>query len=539
MRQVCFYSIFNNETKGGDNVNTLFIGRSNYLKMLRENVFYPPDKHYGDCLSVCGPHGIGKTYLLDYLRNEFEHNKAIKDRSKIKCFYLEITNNSEKNLYDFQSDLIAMFRDAIDEEDLENCLENISKTSFDYRDAQKAISKLKEAYALPDMQPNKGAEGYDSWCAKINRSVQSTGSASVFYNYTLLGFRIILIFDEFDRAATGYPSGDIFMWLFSLSNKSSTGIHINTSIVLLSRQRVNIIAHHMEDGSNFEDAYPVFPLTGFNNKELDIYFDSFHEFDDNDVSDTHKKQILYLCGRHPGLLMKMRKFLSQIQYSNWDINEVWLRNPGQFKTVYEKMCKQLQAQEVSKRKTLMDIVLYQFEFFSAEDGIYDELLRDSGFATSLSDDDVIIDTNTGVHYYKDIFVLSGEKALEDSIERLKREPLSPYFLDYIRLIWKPDQQRGVADYLEMTERLFRVFIKEKLKTKYPTTWKIVAESALPNNVKKRYYEKLKRTADLNGYTEELSILDVMCFDNYYDYNYYFSGYYLIHNYLTFALYNVL
>lgn len=493
-----------------------FLGRTDIIQKLDEEVFSVPTDRFGDCLSICGPHGIGKTYLITHMRNAFAYRTVHTEFPSEYCCYLEIPVGNNETLVDFQSNLLAWLAGKLSPKVLRTRVEQFRSDPIQYRIALESMSDLLTVYELLDNQPNRNKNGYDNWCNKIKRCMQPDGSSSVFLNYTNLGFRIILILDEFDRAAKGFPTGDIFQWLFSLSNKSSTGSHLNLSIVLLSRRRVNKIAHHMEDGSNFEDAYPPHPLRGFNNDELAEYFDSYATLPCGIPSLRQRQKIMYLCGRHPGLLMKMRKELSGIKSTNYDVDKIWYNNADLFKTVYEKMCEQLQREKISSRTdaTLMDALLYQFEFFATEDEHYDERLTGSGFTTSMSEDDAVNDPKTGIKYYPDIFTLAGSKSIDDSTELLKCEPLSPYFLDYVRTNWRPDQQRGAAEYLEVTERALRIFIAAKLQLRYGTSWKSAAEDTLPNKMKLKFLENLQRSATLNGYSGDISILDVMAFDNY-------------------------
>lgn len=497
---------------------SLFLGRADSIEKLEREVFSVPVGCFGDCLSICGPHGIGKTYLIDHMRGMFEQRVSLLEFPKEYCFYLEIVTKGTQTLVDFQNDLLARLAGELTEDLLEEAVEQQRENPVAYRSAKKSMKNLLAAYQLPNQQPNRGSEGYENWCSRIDRSMQSDGTSSVFRNYTNLGFRIILILDEFDRAAREYPSGDIFHWLFSLSNKSSTGSRLNLSTVLISRRRPNQIAHHMEDGSNFEDAYPPHALRGFNNQELDEYFKSFEGFACSVPTQKMRQQILYLCGRHPGLLMRMRAEISKDTAAEPNVNVIWRNNTGLFKTVYEKMCTQMQNERisVSTNTTLMDALLYQFEFFATEeDSHYDERLVNTGYATKTVEEEPVVDSETGIKYYPDIFTLSGVKDVEDAVELLKCEPLSPYFLEYVRRNWNPDVQKGAAAQLELTERALRKFIEEKLKFRYGSEWKTAAEDGIKKKgTKIRFLTRLQDMADLNGYDGDLSILDVLSFENY-------------------------
>lgn len=514
----------------------IFLGREEHIKRLNKDIFDYPHSDEGDCISICGPHGIGKTYLINHLCEKFLQ-KSLRTRfPKEYCFYFEINNTENQNLIDLKNNLLVLLSKKITVEVLEQALSEFQEGSFEKWIAEEAVKDLKEAYSLPEAQPNKNAKGYDNWFGKINRSLEPYGNTSVFFNYTQLGIRLILIIDEFDRATKGFPTGDIFAWLFSLSNKSSSGMNLNMSVVLISRKAPNLIAHHMEDGSNFEDAYPPYHIAGFNNDDLGLYFESFNSLSSGVPSEEVRQKILYLCGRHPGLLMRMRSELECIDYevSLSTINRIWHTNRGMFHSVYEKLCKRLQKETLSDNSkiTLMDAMLYQFEFFVTKDNAFDYILIESGYATSMNYEKAVYSESLGGFYYPDIFVLSGEKEIENARVPLSCEPISPYFLEYLKTVWKPDKAKGIADYLGITERMLRLFLQDRLQYKYSSEWEDYARTALGKR-KTNYFIRLQEVAEESGYTGTISILDIMGFDNYYDlivqewnkgFSDYFSGY---------------
>ena len=199
---------------------TELIGRKEQISILNKTIFAVDEASYGENCSICGPHGIGKTFLIDFLRQTFEQRHRHQFFPHEYCFYREIENNENKTLLDFKVRLLREFRKRIPMTKLE-C--EFGSCQDDY--AEDTLYELKYVYELLDRQPNRGEPGYDSWCGEIDSAMDPQTSESVFYNYTKLGIRIILILDEFDRAEKGYPLGDIFQWLFSLSNKSSGGMH--------------------------------------------------------------------------------------------------------------------------------------------------------------------------------------------------------------------------------------------------------------------------------------------------------------------------
>lgn len=499
-----------------------FFGREEQIKRLNKDIFEYPHRNKGECISICGPHGIGKTYLINYLHNEFLNKTILTRFPKEYCFYFEISNREDQSLIDLKNDLLVRLSKKITVEVLEQALSDFEEGTFEKSLAEDAVNDIKEAYSLLEKQPNKNSEGYDSWYGKINRSLEPDGNTSVFYNYTQLGIRLILIIDEFDRAAKGFSTGDIFAWLFSLSNKSLSGMNLNMSIVLVSRKNPNLIAHHMEDGSNFEDAYQPYHIPGFNNKDINSYFESFNDLGIGIPSYDVKQKIIFLCGRHPGLLMKLRGELERAEgdVNISTINRIWYTNRGIFHSVYEKLCKRMLKETIGSNSniTLMDAMLYQFEFFVTEDNSFDYELIESGYATTMQYEEAVYSEELCGYYYPDIFVLSGEKDIKNARNPLSCEPISPYFLEYLKKVWKPDKEKSIADYLGITERKLRLFLQERLQCKYSSKWEEYACSALDkkNKGKISYFKRLQKIAEESGYTGNLSILDIMGFDNYCD-----------------------
>ena len=502
----------------------IFIGRERHINKLNKDIFAFPHEDKGECISIYGPHGIGKTFLIHEMCIRFSKKTQNNQYPKEYVVNYEI-NNSDTDLVDLMKNLLKKISDTIDDDILEHALSCIGDT-FDKKVAKKAVDILKDIYRLPEEQPNTEDKEYGHWRDRIYRSLGSDGRYSIFKNYTQLGIRVILTFDEFDRAYNRFPKGDIFTWLYSLSNKSSAGMDLNMSIILISRKRVGLIAHHMEDGSNFEDAYPPYLIGGFDLDELGVYFQTYKDLYMGIPTDDIKKTIMFLCGRHPGLLMKMRKELERedgVVDAN-TVERVWYLNRRIFHSVYERMCNQLQNEMVGSKSniSLMDAMQYQFELFAtmsdSNNNEYSSSLIDSGYATSMHYERPQVDEESECLYYPDIFVLSGVKKIQDARIPLNCEPLSPYLLQYLNIVWKPDRTKGTADHLGITERKIRAYLHRCLEMIYQSGWEDHARNILSrsNKGKLAYYRSLKKMVEKNGYDGKVTILDVMGFGDYFD-----------------------
>lgn len=511
-----------------------FFGRARELERLRQDVFFPSGGDYGRYFSLCGPHGIGKTYLIHQLMEEYEAAMEGEEDRRSFCFYRQLPNSgSEDPLVDFKCRLLSDLADALPLELLRKSLTAIQGDEKKLWKAQNALENLEIAYALvgPEgMCDPEDKNRYRWWSREIDKCFESDTDISVFQMYTILGFRVILLLDEFDRAENGFPSGDIFQWLFSLSNKSSTGRNLNLSIGVISRRRPATFTGSMNDGSDFEAAYPPMVLSGFSNDDLDGpegYFASFGR----PLSEAVKSRIQFYCGRHPALLMDMRREVLRSQDPEPDVDAIWNSSPS-FARVYNKMCGQMESDSLRHRfdVTLMDAFMYRFVYFAgAEDAVsardpdqqlYAEKLVDAGFAIRPDWSRSCLEDGQG-RYYPDIFFRAGEKDRNAAREPLFCEPLSPFFLSYVQSRWKPEKGKGAAQHLGWTEQALRHFLADRLKSRYKTYWneavRAVFNPAFKGGFNKMdtFLKNLEKLASENHYTGELSSLDVLSFNDYY------------------------
>lgn len=292
----------------------LFIGRQSELNRLRQDVFFVNPNSYGFCYSLIGLNGIGKTTLIRKLTEEFKSNIP----EKTFCFSTDITDGI--SFWMFWTKLILKFSKAITEDVL------IQAAITAGYDNTKEIMEVYEFF-----KENKTYTDTFEF-----RSQAIIYLSELFSYYSEIGIRIIITIDEFDRAQEVFKDGQFFQFLFNLTPKGSLTA-LNLSIITVSRRRVSTIAHHMQEGSNFEDAFPPLALKGFNDTELVKYFDTYKQLPCGELSEDVQKQILYLCGRSPGLLMGLRHELEVIDEPNTDIGWLYAEH-GQFiKNAYSRM----------------------------------------------------------------------------------------------------------------------------------------------------------------------------------------------------------
>lgn len=467
---------------------SLFIGRMNELDRLRKDVFFvEPDSH-GYCYSLIGLNGIGKTTLIRYLSEEFFNDQPD------NTFYFATTLEDGTTFWTYWTNLLLRFSEEIDEEFISSLFEHPKMAQ------RNAITKIKNVYRLVN-------SGWDNVGTDAYRSQLIQSLNDLFRYYTILGIRIILTIDEFDRAQSIFTNGQFFQRLFDLTPKGSLTA-LNLSIITISRRRVSTIAHHMQEGSNFEDAFPPLALKGFSDTELATYFDTYAQLPCGLLSKEVQKQILYLCGRSPGLLMRLRHEFEVMSEPNTDIGWIYAEH-GQFiKNAYSRMITLMESTFADRahQNPLLEVFIQKF-IGPAHDDNFDvelPLLYDYGFVTKGSAESNIF-TLSGAHL--------GEKVSHAGSE-VVYEPIAPYFVEYIKHTIIPNDLASLSSLLIKAEKLIRELIEKEMRKAFPDTWEdIINEYA----GKKDYYlETLQVKALQNDFfSSSISKLNVISFKEYY------------------------
>lgn len=468
----------------------LFIGREDELKQLRQDIFVT-EPGPGHCYSLIGPNEVGKTTLVRKAAAEF------REKEHPHVYYFPTSLMACTGYWDFWVSLIQAFSRRITEEEL-----------YDAPDADlEYIQDLLRIYQFFNDDKQLDQMGQRSF------HIKATGYLnSLFEDYTDLGIHIILTIDEFDNAAKVFPSdsgdGSFFQRLFTFTPKGAS--ILNLSILLISRRRVGTIAHHMSDGSDFEAGFPPITLRGFTDENMEAYFDSYSQLPCGKLDDRRRRDVIYFCGRHPGLLTKMRHTIAEHCQPGVQPNVGMLyRDYGlAMTTIYERMCKLMRMEYVNQERTKNCIGPFAQAFVGPA---YDPHLPDwieqmyqYGFLTK------------GYPGKKNIFHMAG---LLDGSENangqgFQYEPLSPYFVEYFKNRILPDELDGLIKLLNQTELTIRKVILDRLKTL--PDWETKLENYIP--AKKIYFrdnlESFAAANDASLRNLTFTGLDVMSFSDY-------------------------
>ena len=264
----------------------------------------------------------------------------------------------------------------------------------------------------------------------------------------------------------------------------------------------------MQEGSNFEDAYPPFPLKGFNDVELENYFETYDNLPCGLLSEDAQKEILYLCGRSPGLLMGLRHEFEVMDEPNTDIGWIYAEH-GQFiKNAYSRMITLMETTfaDRAQQKPLLEVFIQKFIGPAYDDNFDVELplLYDYGFVTKGT-----LESN--------IFYMSGAKPSKKSDQtgnEIVYEPIAPYFIEYIKHMIIPNDISNLSGLLVKAEKLIRDVIEREMQRAFPETWEEIINKYAG---KKDYYlETLQIKALKNDFSSSsISKLNVISFKEYY------------------------
>jgi len=470
--------------------NRLFIGRKYYLDRLWRDVFGLPAHEYGAGYSLIGPNNIGKSTLISQLAARFEANPHP------NVYYIPFSLKKAKSVWDFWVKLVRMLAREIPEQKL-----------YDAPNADPYyIDDILAAYEF--FRDPENMERMDS----LSFDVDATEHLDLlFQDYRELGIRLIITIDEFDLAKELCKDGILFSRLFLLSHKSDEPC--GHSVILISRRSISNIEHHMEKGSTLTSAYPSILLNGFDNEELETYFESFAEFPCGMPDEICRQDILHYCGRNPGLLMLMRHEYGLLKSGTQpDIHVLYRLQRVNFEDAYTRMCKLMKEEYIDSELTVPCFEIFLEAFIgpvSSEADIFRrglEGLENHGFTTK----------NAGG---SDIFALAGWDS-EQEEDGSVNEPLSPYFIQFVIDKYLPAESENLSNLLVRTEIMLRDAINEVGIWLYQSRWDSVVDQMLPSvnqEQRQRFYERLRKSATENNANARgisYSLLNVLNFMDY-------------------------
>lgn len=468
----------------------IIIGRHNTLEEIKNDIFVCTPGESGRCHSIMGAGDVGKTTLCRKWIQEFEK----KEHANVFCVYFDFM--SQESLSWFWRDMFDRIFSVIDEDAVRNAP---NQDDF-YK------KKIEDARAF---------FCGDEWANRIEEPAYKGHELrhlnSVFNAITKLGMHLILVIDEFDRAREYFINGDnadgsLFQRLFSWTEKGGSGNNYNLTMLLISRRRVGTIAHHMAVGSDFEAGFVPKALHGFTDEELEEYFDSYNSLQNGKITDEMKQSIIYFCGRHPGLLMAFRDAAKrESNLAEWNVQKVFQNNRLRIEKIYERLAKLLREEYMDTMKTIncVDTFIQIFIGPAFSDNLPERMLRLEQY---------------GLAYQtigKNVFQLAGMTTYNSYGLCRKIEPLSAYFVEYMRNTVIADDLEGIGKLLAQTEREIRNLIVSVMEKNYPNH---VIDKISSYNVSKNSYmqtlDNIAKSEDAELRGIKITKLNVLAFKDY-------------------------
>lgn len=472
----------------------MFIGREHEIRFLKKWVFTTHPENGFSC-SLRGPNGIGKTYLKNHMLEQFR--QELEETNNQNVFVIDVFLHNA-SYYEF---FLSIFKDAASYL-TDDVLSNAPKTNRLSMDMLCKYLQVIHSINIKEI---------DSLCQeRIHELLRNFFSAT-----SALGYYFILIIDEFDCATTLYPQdtddGALFRTLFELSAAKAGQFNRLLSVMLISRRRAGTIAHHM-GGSNFDDAYPAGDtiLRGFNEKEMEEYYQSYRELPCGELSERTREEIDFFIGKHPGMLMNLRRHIqtycdNQEQIRMMDIYD----NYGtDIRNAFSRMMSLLQSEYTDRANKIPAMSAFKqvFNIVPAYDtnlGSQAQLLYDYGLVSIQKSQ-----TNNSEDIRPEV-----EKCLT-VVRESWYAPLSKLFLLYVKENYPVSEKNEIHRLIDATEEKFRIFLQRNFLRIYGDTWQDQID--LSDFNKDDYWENLQRDAQEYGAIGrgvEVTVLDVLAFHN--------------------------
>lgn len=423
-------------------------------EVIWEKVFSPDCNTDGECLGLHGPHNIGKTTLVSKLVNRFEEEKKEGKHPFVYCYRISLKNVSttwESWFYLFEQMRYDITPDV---------LENAPRIKG-AREKEMAQTLIKYFEMMQDLE---------KWSSFTDQQKEHFFNV-VFRNLRAIGIRLIIVIDEFDEAKRMCTDGFYFNQLFGLSQKALT--KDNHSIILVSRRSLLNIEHHMAGGSSLYDAYDgqgrAVTLSGFDDKQMEELFSLFPIT----LNDEQKKDIVFYCGRNPGLLRTMLDKFSQEE----TIQAIYKKNTNAFRAVYNETCKLMKDEKLDNDLRCFDV--YVEEFIGPITSNTHE--NDMAFLESMG-----------------FVVKAMENGRAYQMTDTAYEPLAPLFINYITESELTGDINRLSTLLIQTEIKFREAIHQFGSYVYKDQWekeldeRLAAINPQKTTLQNNFYQSYQR-----------------------------------------------
>lgn len=425
-----------------------YIGRTEIFQELQNTIFYDNKKH--SSMIISGLPRMGKTSLIK--KCLCAKNKLI-HKNICTCY---ITLSTQYNFAYFLLEIIFSIRDEMGKYKLWNT---------DLEKYYKEIEAEENTY-------------------KINRYMKKI----FMYLNEKLNIKCIIAIDEFDSADRVFENNNSFFQIF---RDYATLPEYNITFIVIARKDMGQIENTLPTGSNLRGAFTEWILTGFTQKETDMYFQLIEECGVS-LEQEQKKQILYYAGCSPLLLSYMGHGIlntgEDIAAADIDITEIYRIHQKDFFDYYKRLILFMKTE--NKYFDIIQILIGPV-YNITKNGI--EELRACGY----------------------IYLNHDEQILEPLTQTsLKYRTLSMHFLEFIRIEAENDtelynNELYVWKRLIDTEKALRKIIRQELKQVYGyNSWKNRIREYIDKKQADDYLKKNRRDFGIEANQDELDVINI-------------------------------
>lgn len=425
-----------------------YIGRTEIFQELQNSIFYDNERH--SSMLISGLPRMGKTSLVKKCLSE----KDELIRKNICTCY--ITLSTQYNFAYFLLEIIISIRDEMEKHKLWDAY-------------------LEKCYKRIEVEEN---------AYKINRYMKKI----FMYLKKELDIKCIIVIDEFDSADRVFENNSSFFQIF---RDYATQSEYNITFILIARKDMGQIENTMPTGSDLRGAFSERILTGFTQKETDMYFQLIEECGVS-LEQEQKNQILYYAGCSPLLLSYMGHGIlsvrEDIAAADIDITEIYRIHQKDFFDYYKRL----------------------ISFMKKEDKYFGIIQILIGPVYNVTKHEIEELLTCGYTY------LNHDKQIIDPLTRtsLKYRTLSMHFLEYIRIEVENDtelysNELYVWKRLIDTEKALRKIIRQGLKQKYGhNRWKNIIRDYIDKNQADKYLNATRRDFGAEVNQDELDVINI-------------------------------
>ena len=250
------------------------------MRSTNENIFKVGVEASGEGL-------IGYKYHLDYIVNSFLKTKRNLSITGIKRIGKTSLAKESMRLLK-EKDAKRFF---IVEVDLAACDDYLMFLQSIVNKAQRIIRRDEELSQDSDLEELLEACRND----RNDKSSLKYSLEELLFEINQLGKSVILLIDEFDAATELFTSISDFEYLRNLSSNSDMDI----SLLLISRRQIYMIEKRNVNNSTFHGVITTYPINGFNDDDMEEFFDKLKHLYGISLPEELKERIQYYAGRSP------------------------------------------------------------------------------------------------------------------------------------------------------------------------------------------------------------------------------------------------